>query len=58
VAGPQAGRLNCSHGITTDQTGNLFLADCFAGRVQKFTPQPNADRAKLVGQILRYPVKN
>jgi DNA-binding beta-propeller fold protein YncE len=58
VAGPQAGRLNCSHGITTDQNGNLFLADCFAGRVQKFTPQPNADKAKLVGQILRYPVKN
>jgi hypothetical protein len=31
--GPQAGRLACSHGITTDQMGNLYLADCFAGRV-------------------------
>jgi hypothetical protein len=49
--------LNCSHGISTDQDGNLFLADCFAGRVQKFTPLPGADRTKLVGQILRYPVK-
>ena len=25
---------------------------------QKFAPQPNADKTKLVGQILRYPVKN
>jgi hypothetical protein len=55
--GGQPGRLNCSHGISTDQDGNLFLADCFAGRVQKFTPLPGADRTKLVGQILRYPVK-
>ena len=56
--GGQPGRLNCSHGITTDQEGNLFLADCFAGRVQKFAPVPGADPAKIVGQILRYPVGN
>ncbi len=55
--GPQAGRLNCSHGITTDQNGNLYTADCFAGRVQKFTPLPGADPAKLMGQIFRYPVQ-
>jgi DNA-binding beta-propeller fold protein YncE len=55
--GPQAGRLDCPHGISTDQEGNLFIADCFAGRVQKFTPQPKADPARLIGQILRYPVK-
>ncbi|HXH26241.1 MAG TPA: hypothetical protein VNI78_13395 [Vicinamibacterales bacterium] len=51
--GPQPGRLNCSHGITTDQLGNLYLADCFAGRVQKFEPLPGADPSKMVGQILR-----
>ena len=38
--GGEPGRLNCSHGITTDQLGNLYLADCFAGRVQKFEPSP------------------
>jgi hypothetical protein len=54
--GPQPGRLNCSHGITTDQNGNLYTADCFAGRVQKFEPLPGADPAKLMGQIFRYPV--
>ena len=52
-SGPQTGRLNCSHGITTDQLGNLYVADCFAGRVQKFEPIPGADRQKMVGGILR-----
>ncbi len=51
--GGQAGRLNCSHGMSTDQLGNLYLADCFAGRLQKFEPIPNADPAKIAGQILR-----
>ena len=49
----------CSHGITTDQDGNLFIADCFAGRVQKFEPIPGVDASKLVGQILReYPIED
>jgi DNA-binding beta-propeller fold protein YncE len=56
--GPQPGRLNCPHGLSTDQDRNFYVADCFGGRVQKFTPQPNADPAKLVGPILRYPVRN
>jgi DNA-binding beta-propeller fold protein YncE len=51
--GPQPGRLSCSHGISTDQLGNLYLADCFAGRIQKFEPIPNADQEKIAGQILR-----
>ena len=50
VPRPQPGRLSCSRGITTDQAGNLYLADCFAGRTQKFTPLPNADPSHLVGQ--------
>ncbi len=53
AGGPQPGRLGCSHGISTDQLGNLYLADCFAGRVQKFEPLPGADPDKLAGQILR-----
>jgi DNA-binding beta-propeller fold protein YncE len=51
--GGQSGRLGCSHGMTTDQLGNLYVADCFAGRVQKFEPIPGADPAKVAGQILR-----
>jgi hypothetical protein len=56
--GPGAlpGQLNGPHSITVDQEGNLYLAEVFNGRVQKFRPKPGADRAKLVGQELRYPV--
>jgi hypothetical protein len=55
--GIEAGRLGCSHGISTDQESNLYLADCFAGRVQKFEPIPGADPSKIAGQILRqYPL--
>jgi hypothetical protein len=51
--GGQPGRLFCSHGMSTDQRGSLYIADCMAGRVQKFEPIPGADPEKLVGQILR-----
>ena len=56
--GGQLGRLNCPHGLSTDQERNLYVADCFGGRVQKFTPLPTADPAKVMGQIFRYPVRN
>jgi DNA-binding beta-propeller fold protein YncE len=51
--GPQPGRLGCSHGMTTDQLGNLYVADCFNGRLQKFEPIPGADPEKIAGQLLR-----
>ncbi|MFN0002742.1 MAG: hypothetical protein ACKVOF_08100 [Pseudohongiellaceae bacterium] len=51
--GPQDGRLQCSHGMSTDQLGNLYVADCFAGRLQKFTPVEGADPDKIAGQLLR-----
>jgi sugar lactone lactonase YvrE len=52
--GGQPGQFNGPHSITTDQEGNLYLAEVFNGRVQKFRPKPGADPAKLVGQELRY----
>ncbi len=52
--GGHLGGLNGPHSITTDQDGNLYLAEVFNGRVQKFRPKPGADKAKLVGQELRY----
>lgn len=41
--------------MTTDQDGNLDVADCFSGRVQKFTRNPMPDRRRSCGQILQYP---
>lgn len=51
--GGEPGRLNCSHEITTDQLGHLYLADSFAGRLQEFEPIPGAEPEKIAGQILR-----
>lgn len=53
AAGAQAGRLQCSHGMSTDQLGNLYIADCFAGRLQKFEPVPEANPDNVAGQLLR-----
>ena len=51
--GNEYGHFNGPHSLTTDQNGNLYIAEVFAGRVQKFVPRPGADPAKLVGQQLR-----
>jgi DNA-binding beta-propeller fold protein YncE len=49
------GQFRGPHGITVDQEGNLYIAEVFNGRVQKFRPKANADPAKLVGQEVRLP---
>ena len=35
-----------------DGEGNLYVAEVFNGRVQKFRPKPGADRSQLVGQTM------
>ena len=52
--GGQPGQFNGPHSITVDQEGNLYLAEVFNGRVQKFHPKAGADPAKLVGTEHRY----
>ena len=51
--GPLPGELWGVHEISTDQEGNLYTAEVFNGRAQKFHPKPGADSAKLVGQQMR-----
>ena len=53
--GRLSGQFGGPHQMSVDQDGNLFVAEVFNGRVQKFVPKPNADPAKVVGQELRYP---
>jgi peptidylamidoglycolate lyase len=43
------GHFNGPHSITIDQAGNLYIAEVFAGRIQKFIPRPGADPAKVLG---------
>ncbi len=51
--GNEYGHFNGPHSITTDQDGNLYISEVFAGRVQKFVPRSGADAHKIVGQQLR-----
>jgi hypothetical protein len=52
--GGQPGLFNGPHQISTDQDGNLYVAEVFNGRLQKFRPKPGADKARLVGQEARF----
>lgn len=52
--GPYPGQFGGPHALTVDQNGNLYIAEVFSGRVQKFRPKPGADPLKLVGQELRH----
>ena len=54
--GGQPGQFNGPHSLTVDQDGNMYTAEVFGGRVQKFRPKKGADPAKVIGQELRYPV--
>jgi DNA-binding beta-propeller fold protein YncE len=47
--GGQAGQFNGPHSITTDQEGNLYLAEVFNGRVQKVPPE-NGRRSGKTGR--------
>jgi DNA-binding beta-propeller fold protein YncE len=38
------------HQFSIDPAGNLYAAETFGGRTQKFTPKPGADPATLIGQ--------
>ena len=52
--GRYPGQFAGPHALTVDQDGNLYVAEVFSGRVQKFRPKPGADPRKLIGQELRY----
>jgi hypothetical protein len=52
--GGQPGQFAGPHQLTVDQEGNLYIAEVFNGRVQKFRPKPGADPAKVIGQEVRY----
>ncbi len=50
TVGDFPGTLWGVHGISTDQEGNLYVAEVDAGRFQKFVPRPGANPAYLVGK--------
>ena len=48
IAGVAADNPKELHGFTVDSEGNLYTADSYSGRAQKFTPKAGADRSRLV----------
>jgi NHL repeat len=40
------------HQFSVDSEGNLYGADSFNGRAQKFRPKPGADKSRLMGQMV------
>ena len=41
-----------AHQLSVDSDGNLYVADSFGGRTQKFRPKAGVDRARLIGAPL------
>jgi sugar lactone lactonase YvrE len=37
------------HQFSIDSQGNMYAAESYGGRTQKFSPKPGADRTKLIG---------
>jgi hypothetical protein len=46
--GVQPGQFWEPHQISVDSEGNLYIADSFGGRTQKYSPSKSGDRAKLL----------
>lgn len=51
--GGRYGETTGAHSLSTDQNGNLYTAEVFGSRIQKFVPRPGADPAKIMGHQLR-----
>ena len=52
--GTQPGRLWGTHRFSVDNEGNLYTAEVWGGRAQKFTPKPGADPAHLIGMFFGF----
>jgi hypothetical protein len=50
---PEPGGLWGTHQFSVDQDGNLYTAEVWGGRPQKFVPRKGVDPALLVGQPIR-----
>jgi peptidylamidoglycolate lyase len=48
TSGTSPGAMWGIHQFSVDSAGNLYAAETFTGRTQKFTPKPGADRSKVV----------
>jgi len=47
--GTGPGQFWAVHGFSVDTDGNMYAAETYGGRTQKFRPRAGADRSKLMG---------
>ena len=52
--GAQPGHMWGVHRISVDSEGNLYTAEVWGGRAQKFVPRPGADQSHVIGTFLGY----
>lgn len=55
--GTAPGEMWSVHEFSSDSEGNLYTAEVFGGRAQKFTPKPGADPAKVFHQQRLMPMR-
>lgn len=55
VSGDAPGAFDNLHNFDVDSNGNLFVADAWNNRIQKFVARADADPARLIGQEFRFP---
>ena len=48
VSGDTPGAMDNPHSFAIDDFGNLFVADAWNYRLQKFKPSANADKTRLI----------
>ena len=51
--GGRSGMLWGPHHLSVDTEGNLYVAEIYNGRVQKFRPRKDADPNRLVGLLYK-----
>ncbi len=54
-SGGEPGFLDGPHQMSVDQENNLYIAEVYGGRAQKFQPRPGADPAKIMQPMLGSP---
>ncbi len=55
--GTAPGEMWSVHEFSGDSEGNLYTAEVFGGRAQKFAPKPGADPAKIFHQQRLMPMR-
>jgi DNA-binding beta-propeller fold protein YncE len=57
ATGSDPGQMDNPHQFQTDSKGNLFIADAWNNRLQKFTPKPGGDKARIMAPEFTFAAK-